>query len=210
MERCCASSAFCTCGSAKIVATTGRGTVLLKLPAGEYYQRFGKAFVRLAALPINGCLAVSWQAVVCPETATEGPFGRGRTPQQHFHALRGMVPRVRSTALSLILGQVILVTHSEVILDEALDHNLTLLLAGRADDVAGKTAIKNSLRHYGAEHYVRARERGYVLYVEGGTDVEILTGRIGHSAAATGMSGSIHSTSRTTFRTPAWTRSWPA
>ena len=83
-------------------------------------------------------------------------------------------------------SQVILVTHSEVILDEALDHNLTLLLAGHADDVAAKTAIKNSLRHYGAEHYVRARQRGYVLYVEGGTDVEILralANRIGHSAA---------------------------
>ena len=37
---------------AGIVATTGRGSVLLKLPAGEYYQRFGKAFVRLAALPV--------------------------------------------------------------------------------------------------------------------------------------------------------------
>ena len=36
---------------AGIVATTGRG-VLLKLPAGEYYQRFGKAFSRLAALPV--------------------------------------------------------------------------------------------------------------------------------------------------------------
>ena len=84
-------------------------------------------------------------------------------------------------------SQVILVTHSEVILDEALDHNLTLLLAGRADDVAAKTAIRNSLRHYGAEHYVRARQRGYVLYVEGGTDVEILralANRIKHSVAA--------------------------
>ena len=83
-------------------------------------------------------------------------------------------------------SQVILVTHSELILDEALEHNLTLLLAGQADDVAAKTAIKNSLRHYGAEHYVRARQRGYVLYVEGGTDVEILralANRIGHSAS---------------------------
>ena len=83
-------------------------------------------------------------------------------------------------------SQVIMVTHSEVILDEALDHNLTLLLAGRADDVAAKTAIRNSLRHYGAEHYVRARERGYVLYVEGSTDVEILralANRIAHAAA---------------------------
>ena len=71
-------------------------------------------------------------------------------------------------------SQVILATHSEVILNEALDHNLTLLLGGRADDLAAKTDIKNTLKHYGAEHYIRARQRGYVLYVEGSTDVEIL------------------------------------
>jgi len=71
-------------------------------------------------------------------------------------------------------SQAILVTHSEVILDEALDHNLTLLLGGKADDLAAKTGIRNSLKHYGAEHYIRARERGYVLYVEGGTDIEVL------------------------------------
>ena len=71
-------------------------------------------------------------------------------------------------------SQVILATHSEVILNEALDHNLTLLLAGRTDDLAARTDIRNTLKHYGAEHYVRALQRGYVLYVEGSTDVEIL------------------------------------
>lgn len=71
-------------------------------------------------------------------------------------------------------SQVIMVTHSEVILDEALDNNLTLLLDGRADDLAKKTDIRNSLKHFGTEHYVKARERGYVLYVEGGTDVDML------------------------------------
>ena len=83
-------------------------------------------------------------------------------------------------------SQAILVTHSEVILEEALDHNLTLLLAGRADDLAAKTDIRNTLKHYGAEHYVRARQRGYVLYVEGSTDVEILRAlarKTGHPAA---------------------------
>ena len=81
-------------------------------------------------------------------------------------------------------SQVILATHSEVILGEALDHNLTLLLAGRSDDLAAKTDIRSTLKHYGAEHYVRARQRGYVLYVEGGTDVEVLRSlarRIGHT-----------------------------
>lgn len=82
-------------------------------------------------------------------------------------------------------SQVILATHSEVILNEALDHNLTLLLAGRADDLAAKTDIRNTLKHYGAEHYIRARQRGYVLYVEGSTDVEILRAlarKTGHAA----------------------------
>ncbi|WP_295612193.1 AAA family ATPase [uncultured Lamprocystis sp.] len=83
-------------------------------------------------------------------------------------------------------SQVILVTHSEVILEEALDHNLTLLLGGQTDDIAAKSDIKNALKHYGAEHYVRARQRGYVLYVEGGTDLEILkalANRLGHRVA---------------------------
>lgn len=71
-------------------------------------------------------------------------------------------------------SQVVMVTHSEVILDEALDHNLTLLLDGRADDLAAKTDIRNSLKHFGADHYIKARERGYVLYVEGGTDIDML------------------------------------
>ena len=67
-----------------------------------------------------------------------------------------------------------MVTHSEVILDEALDNNLTLLLEGQADDLARKQDIRNSLKHFGADHYVKARERGYVLYVEGGTDIDML------------------------------------
>ncbi|MCL5999804.1 MAG: AAA family ATPase [Chloroflexi bacterium] len=71
-------------------------------------------------------------------------------------------------------SQVVMVTHSEIILDEALDTNLTLLLEGRADNLAKKADIRQSLKVFGAEHYVRARERGYVLYVEGGTDVAIL------------------------------------
>jgi hypothetical protein len=71
-------------------------------------------------------------------------------------------------------SQVVIVTHSEVILDEALDKNLTLLLEGTADDLAQKPDIRNSLKHFGAAHYVKARERGYVLYVEGGTDIDML------------------------------------
>ena len=64
-------------------------------------------------------------------------------------------------------SQVVMVTHSEVISDEALDKNLTLLIESKAGNLARKTEISSSLRHFGAEHYVKARERGYVFYVEG-------------------------------------------
>ena len=83
-------------------------------------------------------------------------------------------------------SQVILATHSEVILNEALDRNMTLLLAGGADELASKTDIVSALRNYGAEHYIRARQLGYVLYVEGGTDLAVLQAlatRLHHPAA---------------------------
>lgn len=83
-------------------------------------------------------------------------------------------------------SQVIIVTHSEVILDEALDTNLTLLLEGRFENLARKD-IKNVLKHFGTAHYVKARERRYVLYVEGGTDVDMLSAlaqKLDHPAAA--------------------------
>ncbi len=83
-------------------------------------------------------------------------------------------------------SQVILVTHSEVILGEALDRNLTLLLGGHADDLASKSDIVTALHHYGADHYIRARQQGYVLYVEGGTDLDVLRAlatRLEHAAA---------------------------
>ena len=83
-------------------------------------------------------------------------------------------------------SQVVLVTHSEVILGEAIDRNLTLLLGGRADALASSTDIVNALRHYGTEHYIRARPSGYVLYVEGGTDLAVLRAlatKLKHAAA---------------------------
>lgn len=84
-------------------------------------------------------------------------------------------------------SQVVMVTHSEVIMDEALDNNLTLLLDGQADDLTAKADIRNSLKHFGADHYIKARERGYVLYVEGGTDVDMLRAlaeRLNHPVAS--------------------------
>ncbi len=107
-------------------------------------------------------------------------------PDAHLEILRQRQVYVLLREIAARQGsQVILVTHSEVLLEEALDHNLTLLLHGRADDLAAKADIRNALKHYGAEHYLRARQRGYVLYVEGRTDLDMLRAlarRLGHPA----------------------------
>ncbi|OUM03073.1 AAA family ATPase [Variovorax sp. JS1663] len=110
-------------------------------------------------------------------------------PDAHLEILRQKQVYVLLRDIASENGsQVVLVTHSEVILDEALDNNLTLLLDGQADDLAGRKAIRNSLKHFGADHYVKARERGYVLYVEGGTDIDMLRAlaeRLNHPVAQT-------------------------
>ena len=96
-------------------------------------------------------------------------------PDAHLEILRQkQVYLLLRQIASKNMSQVILVTHSEVILDEALDSNLTLLLGGHADDLAAKREIHDALKLYGTEHYVRARQRGYVIYVEGTTDLDIL------------------------------------
>lgn len=98
--------------------------------------------------------------------------------QQVFTLLRDIARRNRC--------QVVLVTHSEVVLAEALETNLTLILDGKPDNLASRTEIQNALKHFGAEHYVRARETGHVLYVEGSTDVDMLRAfarKLDHPAA---------------------------
>lgn len=82
--------------------------------------------------------------------------------------------------------QVVMVTHSEVLLREALDRNLTLILQGRAENLAKKEDIRAALKHFGAEHYVRARETGHVIYLEGRTDWDMLRAfskKLGHPVA---------------------------
>jgi len=91
-------------------------------------------------------------------------------------------------------GQIIIATHSEVILGEAADTNLTLLLDGRADNLA-KQQIKNTLKTFGIEHYYKARVHPWILYVEGSTDIAILkalAARIEHSEAERILEGRLN------------------
>ncbi|MDR1894809.1 MAG: ATP-binding protein, partial [Spirochaetales bacterium] len=96
-------------------------------------------------------------------------------PDAHLEILRQkqIYALLRNTAQEN-KGQVIIATHSEAILDDAIDVNLTLLLNGKADDLAEKHNIRNALRTYGIEHYYKSKVHPRILYIEGSTDVEIL------------------------------------
>ena len=84
-------------------------------------------------------------------------------------------------------NQIIIATHSEVILNEASDNNLVLLLDGETINLAdsSKKTIKAALKDYGLEHYYKAKISKAVIYIEGNTDLEILRAfavKLKHSA----------------------------
>ncbi|MFM7086699.1 MAG: ATP-dependent nuclease [Cyanobium sp.] len=70
--------------------------------------------------------------------------------------------------------QVLMTTHSEVVMQEALDRHLTLILGGHAEDLVSRPAIREALRRFGAAQYVRARESGHVLYLQSPSDLAML------------------------------------
>lgn len=85
-------------------------------------------------------------------------------------------------------AQVIAASHSEVILNEAADRDVVVAFVGaphRIDDRGSQVA--KSLKLIGFEDYVKAEEAGWVLYLEGATDLAILSAfarTLQHPAAA--------------------------
>ena len=84
--------------------------------------------------------------------------------------------------------QVIAASHSEVLLNEAADRDLVVAFVGkphRIDD-RGKQGLK-ALRAIGFDQYYQAEQKGWVLYLEGSTDLAILQAfakLLGHHAQA--------------------------
>ncbi len=83
--------------------------------------------------------------------------------------------------------QIIASSHSEVLLNEAADRDVVVAFVGtphRIDDRGSQVA--KALKEIGFEHYLLAEQRGWVLYLEGSTDLAILLAfarTLGHPAA---------------------------
>ncbi|CAI8049969.1 Dihydroxy-acid dehydratase [Geodia barretti] len=84
-------------------------------------------------------------------------------------------------------NQIIAASHSEVLLTEAADRDMVIAFVGkphRMDD-RGSQVLK-SLRDIGFDQYYQAEQTGWVLYLEGSTDLAIMktfARRLGHERA---------------------------
>ncbi len=85
-------------------------------------------------------------------------------------------------------SQIVAASHSEVVLNEAAGRDVLIAFVGAPHriDRRGSQAAK-ALGEIGFEHYLQAEEQGWVLYLEGSTDLAMLLAlarRLQHPAAA--------------------------
>ncbi|MCH8091835.1 MAG: AAA family ATPase [Proteobacteria bacterium] len=109
-------------------------------------------------------------------------------PDAHLEVLRQQqIYQVLTDLASRQGSQIIAASHSEVILNQAAERDIVIAFVGkphRIDD-RGSQVLK-ALKEIGFEHYYLAEEKGWVLYLEGSTDLAILktfAETLGHPAA---------------------------
>ena len=97
-------------------------------------------------------------------------------PDAHLEVLRQRQTYQLITDIAEKQGsQIIAASHSEIVLNEAADRDVVIAFVGkphRIDD-RGSQVLK-SLKEIGFDHYYLAEETGWVLYLEGSTDLAIL------------------------------------
>lgn len=110
-------------------------------------------------------------------------------PDAHLEILRQRhIYELLSETAARTGSQIIAASHSETLLSEAADRDIVIAFVGkphRIDD-RGSQVLK-ALREIGFDQYYQAEETGWVLYLEGSTDLAILRAfarTLGHPAAA--------------------------
>ncbi len=109
-------------------------------------------------------------------------------PDAHLEILRQrQIYQILTDTAMQTGSQIIAASHSEVILNEAADRDIVIAFVGkphRMDDRSSQ--VMKSLKEIGFEHYYQAEETGWVLYLEGSTDLAVLRAfaeKLNHTAA---------------------------
>ena len=109
-------------------------------------------------------------------------------PDAHLEILRQrQIYRLISEVASESGSQIIAASHSEVLLNEAADRDLVIAFVGRPHRIGdGQSQVRKALAEIGFDQYYQAEQTGWVLYLEGSTDLAILQAfadRLGNEGA---------------------------
>ena len=108
-------------------------------------------------------------------------------PDAHLEILRQrQIYELLSNVALAQRSQLIAASHSEVILNEAADRDVVVAFVGQPHRIDDRgTQLGKSLKEIGFDQYVQAEQKGWVLYLEGSTDLAILKAfakRLAHPA----------------------------
>lgn len=97
-------------------------------------------------------------------------------PDAHLEILRQrQIYDVLSEQAEKTNSQLIAASHSEVILNEAATRDVVVAFVGRPHRINDRgSQVYKALKEIGFEHYSLAKETGWVLYLEGSTDLAML------------------------------------
>ena len=97
-------------------------------------------------------------------------------PDAHLEILRQrQIYQILTDTAAQTGSQIIAASHSEVILNEAADRDIVIAFVGKPHRIDNRgSQVMKSLKEIGFDHYYQAEETGWVLYLEGSTDLAIL------------------------------------
>ncbi len=109
-------------------------------------------------------------------------------PDAHLEILRQrQIYRLLTDVARASDSQIIAASHSEVLLNEAADRDLVVAFIGQPHRINDRgSQVLKALREIGFEQYYQAEQTGWVLYLEGSTDLAIMQAfarRLGHERA---------------------------
>ena len=108
-------------------------------------------------------------------------------PDAHLEVLRQrQIYRLLTESAAEGGNQIIAASHSEVLLNEAAGRDLVIAFTGTPRRIAGGSSqLLKALAEIGFEQYIQAEQTGWVLFLEGSTDLAILQAfaeRLGNKA----------------------------
>ena len=109
-------------------------------------------------------------------------------PDAHLEILRQrQIYRLLTDVAGASGSQIIAASHSEVLLTEAAGKDMVVAFVGRPHRIDDQgSQVSKALKEIGFDQYSQGEQTGWVLYLEGSTDLSVLQAlaqRLGHDAA---------------------------